>query len=167
MDLHVRVNGQLCRPCSKAGLRAQLAPAFQGQIQSNNQGTYIHTYIADRYTISYYGLHNYASLRILSMSSSEAQIAHRRNIPKSPAATESIIQDGISVRQILEGAASSTKGGRGIDPYDRGSLSAETLGSAAEVIRGALPALVPWTIIFSLIFGGCCSNVGSSCRNDV
>lgn len=101
------------------------------------------------------------------MSSSEAQIPHRRNIPKSPAAaTESTIQeDRITVRQLLEEAASSTKGrGRGIDPYGRGSLlgRAETLGPAAEVIiRGALPALVPWTIIFSLIFGGCCSNVGS------
>lgn len=98
------------------------------------------------------------------MSSSEAQIPHRRNIPKSPAATESTIQDRITDRQLLEGAASSTRGGRGIDPYSRGSLLAEALGSAAEVIRGALPALVPWTIIFSLIFGGCCSNVGSSCR---
>lgn len=102
------------------------------------------------------------------MSSSEAQIPHRRNIPKSPAATEYTIQDDrITIRQLLEGAASSTKGGRDIDPYGRGSLLAETLGPVAEVIRGALPALVPWTIIFSLIFGGCCSNVGTSCRRDI
>lgn len=98
------------------------------------------------------------------MSSSETQIPHRRNIPKSPA-TQSIIQDRINDRQQLEGAAPPPGGGgRGIDPYGSGSLLAETLGSAAEVIRGALPALVPWIIIFSLIFGGCCSNVGSSYR---
>lgn len=100
---------------------------------------------------------------------SDAQIPHRRNIPKSPlAATESNIQENrIIDRQLLGGgaASSSTKGERGIDPYGirRGSLSAETLWSCSavvvEAIRGALPALVPWTIIFSLIFGGCCSNV--------
>lgn len=98
----------------------------------------------------------------------EAQIPHRRNIPKSPpAATESTIQeDRITDRQLLEGgaASSSTNGERGIDPYGirRGSLLAETLwgcSAVVEAIRGALPALVPWTIIFSLIFGGCCSNV--------
>lgn len=118
---------------------------------------------------------------------SEAQIPHRRNrnIPKSPpaaAVTESTIQDQdrITDRQLLlEGeeaasSSSSTNKGekRGIDPYvvRRGSLlSAETLlggccSAVVEAIRGsALPALVPWTIIFSLIFGGCCSNVGFIC----
>lgn len=117
---------------------------------------------------------------------SEAQIPHRRNrnIPKSPpaaAATESTIQDQdrITHRQLLlEGeeaaSSSSTNKGekRGIDPYvvRRGSLlSAETLlggccSAVVEAIRGsALPDLVPWTIIFSLIFGGCCSNVGFIC----
>lgn len=79
----------------------------------------------------------------------------RRNIAKSPAA-ESAIQERITDRQQLAGAASP--------PGVSGTIFVKTLGSAAEVLRDALPALVPWTIIFSLIFGGCCSNVGSSCR---
>lgn len=106
------------------------------------------------------------------MSSSETRIPHRRNIPKSPA-TESTIQDRVTDREQLEGAASPPggRGGgggrRGIWPVGSDSLLAETLGSAAEVIRDALPALVPWTIIFSLIFGGCCSNVGNSCSRKI
>ncbi|MCJ1346367.1 hypothetical protein MMC31_004583, partial [Peltigera leucophlebia] len=107
------------------------------------------------------------------MSSSEE--AHRRrgnNIDKSTATTTTTAEpnipaDRITDRQRLKAAASSSPGreGRGgLEPDGSGSLLAGTaLGtSAREVIRDALPALVPWTIIFSLIFGGCCSNVGSS-----
>lgn len=119
----------------------------------------------------------------MSFLSEAHKIPHRRhrNIPKSPpaAATESTIQDqdriGITDRHLPVGgvaasASPSTKRERkrGIDSYGgRGSfLLAETLlggyfSAMVEAIRGsALPALVPWTIIFSLIFGGCCSNVG-------
>lgn len=104
-------------------------------------------------------------------SSPEAQIPPHRgnnNIAKSSATETNIPNGPITDRQKLKEAASPPGGGeRDVDPHGSGSLLvAGTLGGSGvgEVIRGALPALVPWTIIFSLIFGGCCSNVGSSCK---
>lgn len=98
------------------------------------------------------------------MPSSEVQTPHRRTIAKSTTTELKIPNHITDHRQQLKAASSSPPGGgRGIDPDGSCSLLAGTLGSAGEVIRGALPALVPWTIIFSLIFGGCCSNVCSFC----
>lgn len=101
------------------------------------------------------------------MSSSEDQLSHRRNIIVKSSATEPNIPDGgITDRQQLKEATSPPEGvGRVVGPDGSGTLLAGPLGTSAdELIRGALPALVPWTIIFSLIFGGCCSNVGGSCK---
>lgn len=86
------------------------------------------------------------------MSSYQHDSSGRRNIPKWSFAGRS----SPGPKDI--NTAPERDGGSVVESDGRLNVS-KVVWFTRKVIIEALPALIPWSTIFGLIFGGCCSNV--------
>lgn len=97
------------------------------------------------------GYHNFRSCN-LNMSSSQYDSSRRRHIPSS----SSVDPSGRGPKDICTAPE-----------FERGSIAEsdgrfklpKAVGFTRKNISAALLTLIPWSTIFGLIFGGCCSNV--------
>lgn len=85
----------------------------------------------------------------------QASSARRRKV--TPTSLDPQIPPG--TKQINAGPLLETAK-PGIDP-DAPFTMSKAVGSTAATIHAIFPALISWGVIVALIFGGCCSNVGS------
>ncbi|MCJ1263151.1 golgi uridine diphosphate-N- acetylglucosamine transporter [Lobaria immixta] len=86
------------------------------------------------------------------MPSSQHDSSRRRHFPKSSSAERnSPGPQDVDAAPVLERGSVVTSDGR--------FKLSKVVGLTRKSIIAALPALIPWSTTFGLIFGGCCSNV--------
>lgn len=88
------------------------------------------------------------------MSSMQANVSRRRNLPK-PALDEKAAKE----TDAINGALTRRVGTR-VDSDGSPRILA-TSDTTKKMINAGLSALLPWGIMMGFIFGGCCSNVSA------
>ena len=79
------------------------------------------------------------------------------------------LPNGVRVRNLPQSHLKRTPHSKGSDvasmlrqsvPGGLRNRNVDARGISRDILQSALPALVSWGVLISLIFGGCCSNVG-------